>query len=134
MSEKYQRDIKKPWVVCYRLINLSIGRVTEDFGKTLYIQFFENQPSKGSDSEWVKKFDNPIKAIAYFKFKKCKSYTKEEAINFFLTKFPSEKKRLENLLAPSQSKCTINLEKLERDLKKACPLGPDDEDELKLGM
>src|SRR4030042_6493600 len=95
------QEIENPWAVCYWLTNLSIGKVIEDFGKSCYIQYSENQrsPLEVLNSEWIKRrFDISIKAIAYFKFKKYMGYTKEEAINFFLTKFPSERKNIESLL------------------------------------
>jgi len=104
--------IEKPWAVYgWFMGSWGIGKIVNR-GHTLDIQYCEGQhyPPECWDPKWVKRFDNPVKAMAYFKVHVHDSYyTKEKIIESFLRNFPSEETNLEEFLAQRQAKCTAQL-------------------------
>jgi hypothetical protein len=92
-----ENKIEKPWAV-YGLNSGGIGKIVKEDGNLLLIKYNEdNYLPDFWCSVWVERFDSPIKAMAYFKFKNPK-YTKLEVINYFLGRFPSERKNLKKLI------------------------------------
>lgn len=99
-----EKKIQKPWAVYgWFLGSWAIGKVKSEGYLSLDIQYCEGQmyPPSLWDSKWVKTFDNPIKAIAYFHLHNHEGYSKKQVIDKFLSNFPSERVNLENLLKQS---------------------------------
>lgn len=113
MLNETEKPIEKPWAVYgWSLGSWGIGKIVNR-GHTLDIQYCEGQhyPPECWDPKWVKRFDNPVKAMAYFKVHVHDSYyTKEEIIESFLRNFPSEETNLEKFLAQTSPKCTPTVE------------------------
>ncbi|VVB83508.1 Uncharacterised protein [uncultured archaeon] len=108
MTEE-KTQIENPWgVYGWFLGSGDIGKIVEDSKCSCYIQYCEGQryPAECWDSEWVHKFDNPLKAIEYFLLHNHDGFSKEQVIEHFLRDFPSEKKTLKRLLEQSPPKCT----------------------------
>ncbi len=97
--------IEKPWAVYgWDMGAYGIGRIVQEKICSLGIIYSEKigAPIQTWVEAQVHRFDNPVKAIAYFLVHKMKyfdlGYTKEKVINEFLENFPSEKSNLERLL------------------------------------
>ncbi len=118
MSDKTSNKIEKPWAV-YRNLNFQyrLGKIVKDSENVYWIKFMEQEDSEPWDKRYVRAFDNPLKAIAYFIFfpdpnnhRSHKSEIHREnrytTIQTFIAQFPSERPNIEKLLAPSQPKYT----------------------------
>jgi hypothetical protein len=99
-------EIQKPWAVYgWYTGSWDIGKVTSESENSLYIQYCEGQHYLPEcwDFKWVKVFDDPLKAIAYFLVHKNKleegSNNKEKVVKTFLRNFPNERKNIEKRLA-----------------------------------
>lgn len=98
------KPIEKPWAVYGWFMGpYNVGKVVRTSRGSLDIQYTEGQqyPSECWDPKWVHRFDNPLKAIAYFRVHQNSDYSKKEVIDMFLNNFPSEKANLEKLLSQS---------------------------------
>lgn len=109
MSKK-SKKIEKPWAVYFSDEGaVGVGKVIQEdkyfemiIG--LSIVYHEKDNYHDWDPRYVKTFDTPVKAIAYFLVHSPHS-KREDTIRHFLRGFPSERANLENLLAQSQPKC-----------------------------
>lgn len=112
-----EEEVENPWAVYGEepFGSLGIGKIVQEnrHNEVVYslgIKYSEREPAQPWDPKEVHRFDNPVKAMAYFLVHKEKifdlGYTKEKVIRRFLESFPSEKDNLENLLAQRQAKCT----------------------------
>jgi hypothetical protein len=93
-------EISKPWAVYgWFLGPWGIGKVIRDSPGSLDIRYSEGQlyPAELWDAKWVRKFDSPIKAIAYYLVKNP-GQTREEILKEFLQNFPSQESKLEKYL------------------------------------
>jgi hypothetical protein len=113
MADKTTEKIEKPWAVYGWFLGAwDIGKIVKDSKDTCYIQYSERQQYSPEcwDKDWVHVFDNPVKAMAYFRVHVHDSdYTQEKVAERFLISFPSERANLERLLpkrfAQRQSSC-----------------------------
>jgi hypothetical protein len=116
MAEK----IEKPWVVYGNRFAWGIGKITcenKHDGEINHL-WINYQEKETYEHFWlpenVHRFDNSIKALAYFRMHQKTDNSQTKTINLFLRDFPSEIVNLENLLpkrfAQSQPKCTVSEE------------------------
>ena len=99
MSKKAEKA-EKPWAVYYWVLPpMYMGKVIRDSHESLDIKYSEGQqyPAELWDTDYVRTFDSPIKAIAY-SLVKNPGKTREEIIEEFLEDFPSQRKVLEPYL------------------------------------
>ena len=98
-------EIEKPWAVySFGMGSSGIGKVIkEDWLEILYSEDQKFFPQIW-DSDYVQRFDSPIKAMAYFLVHQNplleRLYTKRQVIDIFLRDFPSQRKDLSKYLQP----------------------------------
>ncbi|HTY44343.1 MAG TPA: hypothetical protein VMC80_03805 [Patescibacteria group bacterium] len=117
-----KKTADKSWAVYWGFeYFIEIGKLAGYLGKDLLIQKREGGEREGGETEawnfnYSRTFDEPLKALAYLlfnltadteerKFKSLKHQKiREDLLQDFLLKFPSERKTLETSLAQSQPK------------------------------
>src|SRR4030042_1580618 len=105
MSENSRPKMEKPWAVYgWHGGSWGIGKVIYDFPSNIEILYYENEVISNSwDPKWVKKFKDPIKAMAYFLIHQQyrysdNPYTKIGILERFIRNFPSERDNFKKCL------------------------------------
>ncbi len=118
MPENAQPKIEKPWAVYgWWGGSWGIGKIIVERKNSVDIKYHEVQfyPAECWDTKWVERFDDPVRAMAYFKIYNREDYSKGEILERFLTSFPEERMSLARRL-PKRFPPLSDLERLNRGI------------------